>query len=153
MRNYESLYIIHPEVVGDELTAMEEKFQKVLTDQAAEINKLDNWGVRKLAYPIQKVERGCYVQTLFSAEPEVIAEFERRLRLDEKILRFLTVRFDGEFPVVAEVEPVAEVAEAPAAEVTKAPAAEVAEAPAAEVAEAPAAEESSAKEDTAPTAE
>jgi len=145
MRNYESLYIIHPEVVGDELTAMVEKFQKVLTDQTAEINKLDNWGVRKLAYPIQKVERGCYVQTLFSAEPEVIAEFERRLRLDEKILRFLTVRYVGEFPVVAEVEPVAEVAEKPAVE--------VAEKPAVEVAEKPAVEESSAKEDTAPTVE
>ena len=116
MRNYESLYIIHPDVVGDELTAMVEKFQKVLTDQAAEINKLDNWGVRKLAYPIKKVERGCYVQTLFSAGPEVIAEFERRLRLDEKILRFLTVRFEGEFPVVAEVEPVVEEAEETATE-------------------------------------
>ena len=111
MRNYESLYIIHPDVVGDELTAMVEKFQKVLTDQAAEIYKLDNWGVRKLAYPIQKVERGCYVQTLFTAAPEVIAEFERRLRLDEKILRFLTVRFDEEFPAIVEEEPVAEVAE------------------------------------------
>ena len=108
MRNYESLYIIHPEVVGDELTAMVEKFQKVLTDQAAEVYKLDNWGVRKLAYPIQKVERGCYVQTLFTAAPEVIAEFERRLRLDEKILRFLTVRFDEEFPAIVEEEPVAE---------------------------------------------
>ena len=139
MRNYESLYIIHPEVVGDELAAMEEKFQKVLTDQAAEINKLDNWGVRKLAYPIQKVERGCYVQTLFSAEPEVIAEFERRLRLDEKILRFLTVRYEGDFPVVAEVEPVAEVAEAPAAE--------------APATEAPATEEQSAEKNTTPTAE
>ena len=106
MRNYESIYIIHPDVVGDELTAMVEKFQKVLTDQAVEINKLDNWGTRKLAYPIQKVERGCYVQTLFSAEATVIAEFERRLRLDEKILRFLTVRFEGEFPaVVVEAEP------------------------------------------------
>ncbi len=111
MRNYESLYIIHPEVVGDELTAMVEKFQKVLTDQAAEIYKLDNWGVRKLAYPIQKVERGCYVQTLFTAAPEVIAEFERRLRLEEKILRFLTVRFEEEFPAIVEEEPVAEVAE------------------------------------------
>ncbi len=104
MRNYEAIYIIHPEVVGDELTAMVEKFQKVLTDQAAEIHKLDNWGTRKLAYPIQKVERGCYVQTLFCGGPEVIAEFERRLRLDEKILRFLTVRFDGEFPAVVEAE-------------------------------------------------
>ncbi len=102
MRNYESLYIIHPDVVGEELTAMVEKFQKVLTDQAAEIHKLDNWGARKLAYPIKKVERGNYIQTLFCAEAEVISEFERRLRLDEKILRFLTVRFDGEFPAVAE---------------------------------------------------
>lgn len=100
MRNYESLYIIHPEVVGDELTAMVEKFQGVLTAQGAEIYNLDNWGVRKLAYPIKKVERGCYVQTLFTAEPQVIAELERRMRLDEKVLRFLTVRFEGEFPAV-----------------------------------------------------
>jgi len=99
MRNYESLYIIHPEVVGDELTALVEKFQGVLTEQGAEIDVLDNWGVRKLAYPIKKAERGCYVQVLFQAEPEIIAEYERRLRLDEKILRFLTVRIDGDFPV------------------------------------------------------
>lgn len=97
MRNYESLYIIHPDIVGDGLTAVVEKFQKVLTDQSAEIYKLDNWGVRKLAYPIKKVERGCYVQVLFSAEPDVIAEYERRLRLDESILRFLTVKIEGEF--------------------------------------------------------
>ena len=116
MRNYESLYIIHPEVVGDELTAKMEKFQKVLTDQAAEIHKLDNWGVRKLAYPIQKVERGNYVQTLFCAEPQVIAEFERRLRLDEQILRFLTVRFEEDFPAVVEAAPAAEEVEASAAE-------------------------------------
>jgi len=118
MRNYESLYIIHPDVVGDELTAMVEKFQKVLTDQAVEIYKLDNWGTRKLAYPIQKVERGCYVQTLFTAAPEVIAEFERRLRLDEKILRFLTVRYENEFPAIVEAEPVAEEAEEAATEET-----------------------------------
>ncbi len=105
MRNYESIYIIHPDVVGDELTAKVEKFQKVLTDQAVEVHKLDNWGTRKLAYPIKKIERGCYVQTLFCGAPEVIAELERRLRLDEKILRFITVRFDGEFPAVVEVEP------------------------------------------------
>ncbi len=111
MRNYESLYIIHPDVVGEELTAMVEKFQGVLTDQAAEIYKLDNWGTRKLAYPIKKSERGCYVQTYFRAEPGVIIEFERRMRLDEKVLRFLTVKLDGEFPAlapVAEEEPAVE---------------------------------------------
>ena len=114
MRNYESLYIVHPDVVGDELTAIVEKFQKVLTDQAVEIYKLDNWGTRKLAYPIKKVERGCYIQTLFTASPEVIAEFERRLRLDEKIIRFLTVRLDEEFPEIVEEAPAEEEAVAAA---------------------------------------
>jgi small subunit ribosomal protein S6 len=101
MRNYESLYIVHPELVGDELNALVEKFQGVLTDQGAEIHKLDNWGTRKLAYPINKVGRGTYVQTLFRAESQVIAEFERRIRLDENVLRFLTVKVDGEFPAIA----------------------------------------------------
>lgn len=101
MRNYESLYIVHPEVVGDELTALVDKFQKVLGDIGAEIVKLDNWGVRKLAYPIKKVERGNYIQVLFSAEARVVAEYERRLRLDEQILRFLTVRLDHDFPADA----------------------------------------------------
>jgi small subunit ribosomal protein S6 len=137
MRNYESLYIVHPDVVGDELTAIVEKFQKVLTDHAVEIYKLDNWGTRKLAYPIQKVERGCYIQTLFTAAPEVIAEFERRLRLDEKILRFLTVRLDEEFPEIVEEEPVEDAAE----EATDAAAEESTEAVAEESAEAAVPEE------------
>ena len=114
MRKYESLYIIHPEVVGDDLTAMVERFQTVLTEQKSEILKLDNWGTRKLAYPIKKQEKGCYVQTIFEAEADVIAEYERRLRLDEKVLRFMTVRFEGELveapeevaPVVAEEAPI-----------------------------------------------
>lgn len=101
MRSYESLYIVHPDVVGEELTALVDKFQTVLTEQAAEIHQLDNWGVKKLAYPIKKQERGSYIQTYFRAEPEVISEFERRLRLDEKILRFLTIRLEDGFPTEA----------------------------------------------------
>lgn len=114
MRTYESLYIVHPEVVGDDLTAMVDKFQEILTGQQAEILKLDNWGVRKLAYPIAKQGRGSYVQVIFQAEPQVIAEYERRLRLDEKILRFLTVLFDGDIEAVQQEEEVAEEPEAAA---------------------------------------
>ncbi|MCF6179621.1 MAG: 30S ribosomal protein S6 [Geopsychrobacter sp.] len=116
MRKYESLYIIHPDVVGDELTAMVEKFQSVLTEQNAGILKFDNWGTRKLAYPIKKQEKGCYVQTIFEADAPVIAEYERRLRLEEKILRFMTLRFDGELVEAPAEEVVAEeakVVEAP----------------------------------------
>ncbi len=111
MRKYESLYIIHPDVVGDELTAMMEKFQTILTDKKAEILKFDNWGTRKLAYLIKKQERGCYVQTIFEVEADVIAEYERRLRLDEKVLRFMTLRFEGELfetPVEEEAPTAAE---------------------------------------------
>ncbi len=115
MRKYESLYIIHPEVVGDELTAMVERFQTILTDQKAGILKLDNWGTRKLAYPIQKQEKGCYVQTIFEADADVIAEYERRLRLDEKVLRFMTLRFEGELVEAPAEEAPAAAEEAPAA--------------------------------------
>ncbi|MFO7577275.1 MAG: 30S ribosomal protein S6 [Pelovirga sp.] len=101
MRNYESLYIVHPDIVGDELNTLVSKFEKILCDQQAEIFKLDNWGTRKLAYPIKKVGRGTYVQVLFTAGPEVVAEYERRLRIDEQILRFLTVRVDKDFVVEA----------------------------------------------------
>lgn len=125
MRKYESLYIIHPDVVGDELTAMVERFQTVLTDQKSDILKLDNWGTRKLAYPIKKQVKGCYVQTIFEADADVIAEYERRLRLDEKILRFMTLRFEGEL-VEAPVEEAA-----PAAAEEAAPAVAEVEAPAA----------------------
>lgn len=111
MRKYESLYIVHPELVGEELTALVDKFQEILTSQQAEILKLDNWGVRKLAYPIAKQGRGSYIQVIFQAEPQVIAEYERRLRLDEKVLRFLTVLFDGVIEEVPE-EVVAEKTEA-----------------------------------------
>jgi len=104
MRKYESLYIIHPDVVGDELTAMVEKFQAVLTEQNAGILLADNWGTRKLAYPIQKQVKGCYIQTIFEADAAIIVEYERRLRLDEKILRFMTLRFEGELVETPEEE-------------------------------------------------
>lgn len=120
MRKYESLYIIHPDVVGDELDAMVERFQTVLTEQKAGILKLDNWGTRKLAYPIMKQEKGCYVQTIFEAEASVIAEYERRLRLDEKVLRFMTVRFEGELIEAPEEEAPVAAEETAAVEATEA---------------------------------
>jgi len=124
MRKYESLYIVHPEVVGEELTALVDRFQEVLTGQKAEILKLDNWGTRKLAYPIAKQGRGSYIQVIFQADPQVIAEYERRLRLDEKILRFLTVLFDGVIEEVQEEEVAEEVEAAPEVEAKAEPAEE-----------------------------
>ena len=122
MRTYETLYIVHPEVVGDELTALIDKYRKVLTEQQADVLKADNWGSRALAYPVKKQARGSFVLTVFEGGPSVVAEFERRMRIDEKVIKYQTVLFEGplaaapvaEKAAVEEVEPVAE--EAPADE-------------------------------------
>ncbi len=149
MRTYESIFIVHPEVVGDDQAAIIDKYKTVLTDQGAEVLKVDNWGVRTLAYPVMKQTKGCYVLVIFDAEPAVITEFERRMRIDEKVIKFQTVLLEGgyEAPVVEEV-PDAAVEDAPA-EATETSATEAAatEAPATEApaTEAPATEDDAEK--------
>jgi len=112
MRTYESIFIIHPEVAGDDQAAVIDKFKTVLADRGAEVLKLENWGTRTLAYPVKKQTKGCYILVIFDAEPTAIAEYERRLRLDEKIIKFQTVILEGGYqapPVVeAAVEEAAE---------------------------------------------
>ena len=107
MRTYESIFIVHPDVVGDDQTAIIDKFKTILTDQGAEILKLENWGVRTLAYPVKKQTKGCYVLVIFDAEATVIAEYERRMRIDEKVIKFQTVVLEGGYvaPPVVEAAP------------------------------------------------
>ncbi|HKK01831.1 MAG TPA: 30S ribosomal protein S6 [Desulfuromonadales bacterium] len=94
MRTYETIFIVHPEVAGDACAAVIEKFKGVLTEQGAEILKLDEWGVRKLAYPVKKQSRGSYVYLAYLAEAPVIAEFERRMRIDDAVIKFQTVMLE-----------------------------------------------------------
>ena len=107
MRTYESIFIVHPDVVGDDQTAIIDKFKTILTDQGADVLKVDNWGVRTLAYPVKKQTKGCYVLVIFEAEATVIAEYERRMRIDEKVIKFQTVILQGGYvaPPVVEVAP------------------------------------------------
>lgn len=126
MRTYESIFIVHPEVVGDDQAAIIDKYKTVLTDQGAEILKVDNWGVRTLAYPVKKQNKGCYVLVIFDAEPTVISEYERRMRIDDKIIKFQTVVLENGYqaPAVEETteEPVAEESAEAAEEKADAPA-------------------------------
>ncbi|WP_027715647.1 30S ribosomal protein S6 [Desulfuromonas sp. TF] len=91
MRTYETIFIVHPDVVGDQYAAAVDKFKGILTDQDAEILKVDEWGTRKLAYQVKKQGRGTYVLVAYQAGPEVVAEFERRMRIDESIIKFQTI--------------------------------------------------------------
>ena len=104
MRTYESIFIAHPDVVGDDQVAIIEKYKTILTDQGADVLKVDNWGVRTLAYPVKKQTKGCYVLVIFEAEATVIAEYERRMRIDEKVIKFQTVILEGGYVAPPEVE-------------------------------------------------
>jgi len=102
MRTYETIFIVHPDIVGDDLDAVIDKYKQILTDEGADVLKADNWGTRTLAYLVKKQSQGCYVLMIFDGPPPAIAEFERRMRIDEAIIKFQTVLLAGgyEAPVV-----------------------------------------------------
>jgi len=114
-RTYESIFIVRPDLAGDAYRAVLDKFKGVLTDQGASILKIDEWGVRKLAYTVKKQNRGSYVLVIFEADPKVILEYERRLRLDESIIKFINLHLEKGFvmPVVAAEPAVTAAVEAP----------------------------------------
>lgn len=97
MRTYETIFIVNPQIVGDEYTAVLDKFKGVLTDQNAEILKLAEWGTKRLAYPVKKHEHGTYVLVNYNAENDVVKEFERRMRFDDSIIKFQTLLLEGGF--------------------------------------------------------
>jgi small subunit ribosomal protein S6 len=110
MRTYETIFIVHPDVAGDPYVALVEKFKGILTEQGSEILKIEEWGTRKLAYPVKKQGRGTYVLVAYQASPGVIAEFERRMRIDESVIKFQTVHLEKGLEAVKEIaaEPPAE---------------------------------------------
>ena len=83
-----------PVLSDEQMKETVNKFKKVLTDKGAEIVNEENWGLRKMAYAIQKKSTGFYCLLEFNAEPEVVKTLETAYRRDEKVIRFMTVKFD-----------------------------------------------------------
>ena len=94
MNHYETVFILTPVLSDAQMTEAVEKFTKVLTDKGATIVNTENWGLRKLAYPIDKKSTGFYTLVEFDVEPQVIKKLETAYRRDERVLRFLTFRLD-----------------------------------------------------------
>ncbi|MEW6716705.1 MAG: 30S ribosomal protein S6 [Chloroflexota bacterium] len=91
MRNYELVFIVHPEL---EETAFQEIVQKVqswITDGGGEVTQLDIWGKQKLKYPIKRQQEGQYVLVKAQMPPALCSDLERNLRLTEQVLRFLLI--------------------------------------------------------------
>ena len=94
MNNYETVFILTPVLSEDQMKETVSKFQKFLTEKGAEIVFEKNWGLKKLAYPIQKKSTGFYYLVEFKAEGSVINDLEVAYKRDERVIRFLTVKLD-----------------------------------------------------------
>ncbi|MBO5626891.1 MAG: 30S ribosomal protein S6 [Prevotella sp.] len=94
MNQYETVFILTPVLSDDQTKETVAKFKKILTDNGAEILNEEAWGLKKMAYAIDKKSTGFYNLVEFKAEPSVIKKLETGFRRDEKVIRFLTVKLD-----------------------------------------------------------
>ncbi|MBQ6728858.1 MAG: 30S ribosomal protein S6 [Bacteroidales bacterium] len=94
MNQYETVFILTPVLSDEQMKEAVKKYEDYLTNNGAEIVHEENWGMRKLAYPIQKKSTGFYQLIEYKAGGTVIADVETELKRDERILRFLTVKLD-----------------------------------------------------------
>ena len=94
MNQYETVFILTPVLSDDQMKETVEKFKGVLTQAGAEIISEENWGLKKLAYSIDKKTTGFYELIEFNAAPETIKTLEIAFRRDEKVLRYLTVKLE-----------------------------------------------------------
>ncbi|MEJ7605027.1 MAG: 30S ribosomal protein S6 [Bryobacteraceae bacterium] len=93
-RIYEELFIIRPDASEEEITPIIEQIKSVITNAGGTIDKEELWGIRKLAYRVQKRNEGYYVLLQFTADAQVVKEVERRLRVQDAVMKFQTVRID-----------------------------------------------------------
>jgi len=94
MRKYENLVIVKPTLTAEEIQNSINAIEEVITSNGGEIAATQSMGMRKLAYPIEKNERGFYHVIYSTVAPSAISEIERRFRINEELLRFVTIKYD-----------------------------------------------------------
>ena len=92
MRRYETIFIVRPNVAEDEIEAITSKTSSIIEGDGGTIIRINNWGLKKLAYLIKKEHQGYYVYVDFASIPASVAEMERIFRIDDRILKYLTVK-------------------------------------------------------------
>lgn len=104
MRTYEIVFITAPNTTEDDLTKLNSQLEKVVTDLGGTITKTDHWGRKKLAYKIGKHDEGVYVVLYIEGSGKEIAEVERRLRVNDLVIRHMTVRTDEDIKRAAKLK-------------------------------------------------
>ena len=96
MELYESLFIIRPSLNDEETTSLFDKMKGIVEKNGATLVKAENWGRKKLAYEIKRERKGTFVYLYFKGPGHVVGELERSYRLEDSIIKFLTVRLEKE---------------------------------------------------------
>lgn len=97
MRKYETFFIVDPDLPDEVNTVIDDKVKNVVDANGGSILTYTPWGKKKLAYPVKKRTRGHYVLMEYTGGPDLVAELERNMRMDERILKFITVKLDDHY--------------------------------------------------------
>lgn len=92
MRRYETVFIIRPSQSEDEINTIIENTKKIVLDEKGSIISLSRWGLKKLAYTIKKENQGQYIYCDFAGTPAAVSEIERKFRIDDAVLKYLTIK-------------------------------------------------------------
>ena len=101
---YESIIMLHPDATAEEQKDFFKKNKEILKTFSGEYHAVETWGKRTLAYPINKMKKAIYFHSLFKSEPGSIAELERTMRINEKVIRYMHTRLDDRKPLAKHLE-------------------------------------------------
>ena len=99
MNHYETIYIANPNLDADSLSEVVTKFSDLVTKLNGSMVKIDKWGKKKLAYEVKRFDKGYYVLFDFCGLPGLVKELERNLKLDDRVLKYLTVKTEEDVDV------------------------------------------------------
>lgn len=97
MRKYETFFITDPDLPDDVNAVVDEKLKAVITSNGGDVLTYVSWGKKRLAYTVKKHTRGHYILMEYAGGPGLVAELERNMRLDERVLKFITVKLDDRY--------------------------------------------------------
>jgi small subunit ribosomal protein S6 len=151
MRRYECVVILEPELPDDDIKNFTEKYSQLIKTSSGEVIKIEDWGIKRLAYLVKKKDKGRYILFDFVGLPALISEMERQLKISDEVMKYLSVKLDESVDLeafkAAKEEPAAtpaetaEVATAAEEATPVAAAVETEQKPAEEASEAPVTEE------------
>jgi small subunit ribosomal protein S6 len=94
MRIYEELFVVRPDATEEEVDPVIEQLKGIITQSGGTVDKAEKWGMRRLAYRVLKYNEGQYILLQFTAKADTVKEIERRLRVADVVIKFITVRID-----------------------------------------------------------